>query len=72
MPAPLWVRCGRVARHVPRYVHRMKWFWAAAVEPLLEAVDARTIVEVGVLQGGTTAEAIAYAEGRPPRRPLKR
>jgi Methyltransferase domain len=40
----------------------MKWFWATAVEPLLEAVDARTIVEVGVLQGATTAEAIAYAE----------
>jgi hypothetical protein len=40
----------------------MRWFWATAVEPLLEAVDARTIVEVGVLQGGTTAEAIAYAE----------
>jgi hypothetical protein len=40
----------------------MKWFWATAVQPLLEAVDARTIVEVGVLQGGTTAEAIAYAE----------
>ena len=40
----------------------MKWFWATAVEPLLEAVDARTIVEVGVLQGGTTAKAIAYAE----------
>jgi hypothetical protein len=40
----------------------MRWFWETAVEPLLEAVDARTIVEVGVLQGGTTAEAIAYAE----------
>jgi len=40
----------------------MKWFWATAVEPLLEAVDARTIVEVGVLKGATTAEVIAYVE----------
>jgi hypothetical protein len=40
----------------------VRWFWETAVEPLLEAVDARTIVEVGVLEGATTAEAIAYAE----------
>ena len=40
----------------------MQWFWHTAVQPLLEAVDARTIVEVGVLEGATTTELIAYAE----------
>ena len=40
----------------------MQWFWDTAVQPLLEAVDARTIVEVGVLEGATTTELIAYAE----------
>lgn len=40
----------------------MRWFWDTAVEPLLEAADARTIVEVGVLEGATTADVVAYVE----------
>ena len=40
----------------------MRWYWETAVAPLLEAADARTIVEVGVQEGITTAELIAYAE----------
>jgi len=40
----------------------MRWYWETAVEPLLEAVEARTIVEVGVQEGITTAELIAFAE----------
>jgi hypothetical protein len=40
----------------------MRWFWETAIEPLLEAVGARTIVEVGVSKGHTTAKLVAYAE----------
>jgi hypothetical protein len=40
----------------------MRWFWESAVQPLLQAVEARTIVEVGVAEGHTTAKLVAYAE----------
>jgi hypothetical protein len=40
----------------------MRWFWESAVQPLLQAVEARTIVEVGVAGGQTTAKLVAYAE----------
>jgi hypothetical protein len=40
----------------------VKWFWETTIEPLLEAARARTILEVGVQQGATTVELIAFAE----------
>lgn len=40
----------------------MRWFWETAIEPLLEAAQARTVVEVGVQAGVTTRALIAYAE----------
>jgi hypothetical protein len=40
----------------------MRRFWEPAIEPLLEADDSRTIVEVGVSKGQTTAKLVAYAE----------
>jgi hypothetical protein len=40
----------------------MRRFWEPAIEPLLEAVGSRTIVEVGVSEGQTTAKLVAYAE----------
>ena len=39
-------------------------FWNTVTRPLLEALEPRVIVEVGMFQGATTAKLLEFAEGR--------
>ena len=39
----------------------MRWFWATAIKPLLDAAEPRTIVEVGILAADTTRSLVEYA-----------
>ena len=42
----------------------MESFWEIAIEPILDALEPHTIVEVGTADGGTTSRLLRWTEGR--------